>query len=400
MKKLFILFVFTVLFFNSKAQNYVLISGQGWLNNNSSVITETTNYGLLLQKKKINSYGLAVGGGMRMSNLFGFELGVGYLNQKWNYSDNTISYFTNGLSSNSFKNSMKMAQFNLGFHKVFQRNDVNFAYTKLGIDLNFIKTGTYRNDDPSGTGPQRIYNGTYTSGIAMYANPEIGVFLKSNETSEISLFAAYKIGLSSPFDLNYTLDGGGDFAEYNISGKGNRTVMGVKYTYKIALNDEKKVKTPKPAKEPKEKEPKPVKEPKEKEPKPEKTKELKIDKDGVPKTLNDREIVKSKTIYVESEEIIFRVWDSGKEVDGDTISLNLSGEWILQSFGLTRDKHEVVAKIKLDGKNFLMLYALNLGKYPPNTAAVSVWDGKTEQILELKSDLKSCGSLNIVYRPK
>ncbi len=145
--------------------------------------------------------------------------------------------------------------------------------------------------------------------------------------------------------------------------------------------------------------PKEPKEKKEKEPKEKKEKdELKVDKDGIPKTLKDRKVVKEKTVYVSSTNLTFKVWDNGKEVDGDSISLNLNGQWIAEDIGLQRDKKEIHANIKPDGKNFLMMYALNLGKYPPNTAAVSVWDGKREQVLELKSDMEITGALNIVYR--
>ncbi len=378
-------------------QNSLLFSVEGWTNNNSSQISETTNFGMLTEQHKLNSYGIMAGTGMRLSNNIGIEVFGGYLAQKWNYTDATLTNLTNGIETNYFRNKMNLANFHVGLHKVFKKNGANFIYFKTGLDVNFIKTGDYWNDDPSGIGPQRIYNVTYRSAFAMYASPEFGLFLSATEKSELSIWTSYKIGLNSMFDFNYQLDGLGDYANYNIDGTGNQLSIGLKYTIlKPLLTDKKpKEKKEKPVKEPKEK--------KEKEPKPEKEKkekELKVDKDGIPKTLKDRDVVKNKTIYVKSTNITFRVWDSGKEVDGDTISLNLNGEWILESFGLSREKKGVSVTISEDGKNFLMLYAINMGKFPPNTAAVSVWDGEREQILELKSDLKSCGALNIVYRPK
>ncbi|MFN8397269.1 MAG: hypothetical protein U0176_21780 [Bacteroidia bacterium] len=47
------------------------------------------------------------------------------------------------------------------------------------------------------------------------------------------------------------------------------------------------------------------------------------------------------------------------------------------------------------GKNYLVMYAHNQGKYPPNTAAIIVDDGTRQNQIELKSNLNTSGALEI-----
>lgn len=122
------------------------------------------------------------------------------------------------------------------------------------------------------------------------------------------------------------------------------------------------------------------------------------DEKGAPTFLNEREILKTKTVTVRADSITIKVWDNGKEVDGDSISLNLNGEWILKDYRLQRK--QLIMRIPLERRtdNFLILYALNLGTAPPNTAAVIVYDGKQQKILRLVSDMNTCGAINIVNK--
>jgi hypothetical protein len=47
--------------------------------------------------------------------------------------------------------------------------------------------------------------------------------------------------------------------------------------------------------------------------------------------------------------------------------------------------------------NYLVLFANNLGKTPPNTAAIQFFDGKSERLFRLSSDLTTCSALNFLY---
>ena len=92
-----------------------------------------------------------------------------------------------------------------------------------------------------------------------------------------------------------------------------------------------------------------------------------------------------------------RVWDNQK-VDGDRISLNLNGKWVLENYTLAKKPH--VFQIELnEGKNIFVLHALNLGEIHPNTAAIVIVDGIKENSLLLESTLESSGTIELTYQP-
>ena len=85
-------------------------------------------------------------------------------------------------------------------------------------------------------------------------------------------------------------------------------------------------------------------------------------------------------------------------IDGDTMSLFFNGEWLLDHYGVTKAKKAIKLNFKPNTKNFLVLFANNLGKSPPNTAAILFSNGKTNRFVKLSSDLKTCSALNFVYK--
>lgn len=109
-----------------------------------------------------------------------------------------------------------------------------------------------------------------------------------------------------------------------------------------------------------------------------------------------REIKRTKRIVVHSKHIRIRLWDINQE-DGDIVSINLNGEWVIDNYVLT-NKGEYF-EFKLDGQvNYLVLHAHNLGEIPPNTAGISVSDGVGgEKEYTLRSNLYLSDSLLIEY---
>ena len=101
-------------------------------------------------------------------------------------------------------------------------------------------------------------------------------------------------------------------------------------------------------------------------------------------------------MIVHATKVKIYVWDYAAE-DRDTISLNINGTWVLQNYGLVKNKKmieiELKPKERLD--NYILLYAHNLGRIPPNTMTISIDDGKKEQLLRLESNLNTCGYLRI-----
>lgn len=150
-----------------------------------------------------------------------------------------------------------------------------------------------------------------------------------------------------------------------------------------------KVEKPKPVKPKKEivadnDKPK-VKEKEEKEPKQPKVKDKKAARYRVTHTIN-----------VQNRNVKVIVKDPNAE-DGDIISLYLNGYPLLQDYKVL--KKEKVIEITLDeGDNHLIMRALNVGRIPPNTASVTVDDGKSKQSVTLSAQEKKNVALKIVCR--
>jgi hypothetical protein len=87
---------------------------------------------------------------------------------------------------------------------------------------------------------------------------------------------------------------------------------------------------------------------------------------------------------------VVQVFDDN--IDGDIISLNWNGKWILKDFETTNVRKELKLPL-MDGENTLILYAENLGTKPPNTARVKFSDGKKEHTIKITSDYKMCGAV-------
>ncbi len=121
---------------------------------------------------------------------------------------------------------------------------------------------------------------------------------------------------------------------------------------------------------------------------------------NIPLAIKDRGVELQTTVTVHEPEFDIQIWDKSVE-DGDSISLNLNGEWILRDHRVAKSRYTVHVKINPQfTNNYLILYAHNLGEISPNTAAVAVLIGGEEYRLSLSSDLKKSGALNFEYIPQ
>lgn len=116
-----------------------------------------------------------------------------------------------------------------------------------------------------------------------------------------------------------------------------------------------------------------------------------------PSTLNGRVVQVQGTVEVGSPNVTFRLWDSGT-VDGDIVSLNVNGQWVVQNYTLTGTKKDFPVTLNRSGYSYVVLYAHNEGSIPPNTAALSINDGVSEKNIILSADLTTNGAYNIVIR--
>lgn len=114
------------------------------------------------------------------------------------------------------------------------------------------------------------------------------------------------------------------------------------------------------------------------------------------------EEVKMRPVYVKDEievsspDIVIEYWDRYTE-DGDSINLYINKKPILQNQLLTKVKKSISVHLEKE-KNYLVLDAINLGKEPPNTASITIKDGKKIQNVSLTSTMKTSGALKITVK--
>lgn len=121
---------------------------------------------------------------------------------------------------------------------------------------------------------------------------------------------------------------------------------------------------------------------------------------AVPKRVKDRTVINSsRVIKADTNVFVIKLYDY-KIQDGDIVSINFNGDWILENHSLEGAPTQLKVKLNTEGKNFLILHAENEGRNPPNTMAVSyTYKGKLEK-LTLSSNLKESSMIEIKYDPQ
>ncbi|MEL6132154.1 MAG: hypothetical protein AAFR59_02180, partial [Bacteroidota bacterium] len=117
---------------------------------------------------------------------------------------------------------------------------------------------------------------------------------------------------------------------------------------------------------------------------------------GEPKKLRNRRVSSQKEVQIEGRSATIYLWDHGA-MDNDTVSVNVNGQWLLEGYRLEKQKYAIEYTFE-PGNNYIILYALNLGGTPPNTASIMVDDGVNQQVLQLRSTLKTSGMLRVRVR--
>lgn len=116
------------------------------------------------------------------------------------------------------------------------------------------------------------------------------------------------------------------------------------------------------------------------------------------KKLNGRKLQIEETIIVNEPLVNILLWDKNK-VDGDYVSVYLNGKLIMDSVEVVKAKKEIALHLQT-GPNLLVMHAINLGKIPPNTAAVALKGDKKHKIWVVNSDLRKSGAIEFVYDPE
>ncbi|NJN34376.1 MAG: hypothetical protein HC817_09125 [Saprospiraceae bacterium] len=107
------------------------------------------------------------------------------------------------------------------------------------------------------------------------------------------------------------------------------------------------------------------------------------------RTVNVRKdyITKMKTLRLE-------IWDNDQE-DGDLVSIMLNGHLIAKNYAVRKAKRKLEIPLQ-EGDNVLTFHAENLGQAPPNTAALSFFDGIDTQTIILNSDMAKSEAIKII----
>jgi len=115
-------------------------------------------------------------------------------------------------------------------------------------------------------------------------------------------------------------------------------------------------------------------------------------------TLGGRKSEFSEEVSFKSDSLELYLYDNG-EIDGDTVSVFMNGEMLMSHQGLKANAVKKTIYTKSGQEDFtIVLYADNLGKYPPNTGLLVVHDGEDIYHLRFSSDFQK--STGIVFRKK
>lgn len=116
-------------------------------------------------------------------------------------------------------------------------------------------------------------------------------------------------------------------------------------------------------------------------------------------TIAGRKSEFSQEVYFTADSLQLALYDNG-EIDGDTVSVIMNGETIMAKQGLKASAIRKTIYIKPGSEEdfTLVLFADNLGKYPPNTGLLVVYDGEEIYHLRFSSDFQK--SSGIVFRRK
>ena len=118
--------------------------------------------------------------------------------------------------------------------------------------------------------------------------------------------------------------------------------------------------------------------------------------DFVPLVIQERKLDDEKIFSVSSRYILINIWDDEK-TDGDTLSINFNGKWVLKNHLLDKEEKTILLPLKKNQANEIIFHAENLGDIPPNTAAVRLeYDNGITQEFNMRSDFDSNGIIRIM----
>lgn len=109
--------------------------------------------------------------------------------------------------------------------------------------------------------------------------------------------------------------------------------------------------------------------------------------------VNERTTIVQQTVTFTSDSLLLTLYDNG-EVDGDTVSVLLNGNIILEKQGLGTNAIKKTIYIPSNTNRMeLVMYAESLGSIPPNTGLLVIRDGKQLYEVRFSGDLQKNASI-------
>ncbi len=120
-----------------------------------------------------------------------------------------------------------------------------------------------------------------------------------------------------------------------------------------------------------------------------------VDMNSLVSRFKQRQSIVTNELTVTSDSIRISFYDNG-DVDGDSISVFLNGNPVLERQMISAKATTIYVKLDPTREfNDISMFAENLGKIPPNTALMVVYDGDTPQEVFLTSNFSQNGSVRI-----
>lgn len=116
--------------------------------------------------------------------------------------------------------------------------------------------------------------------------------------------------------------------------------------------------------------------------------------------VSTRKTVTTQTVYYESDSLTFSLYDNG-DIDGDTVTVLMNKDVLFSKQGLTANANSKTVHFDNNTPDsiHLVMYAENLGKYPPNTGLLIMYDGPTRYEVRFSADLQTNAEI-ILQRKK
>jgi hypothetical protein len=124
------------------------------------------------------------------------------------------------------------------------------------------------------------------------------------------------------------------------------------------------------------------------------TNDIDLNEYNLPNKIDGREVEQHKELVFKGNKLTITIWDN-RTYDGDIVSLFLNEKPILAAFEISKNRLDIEIEVEEGKEYYLTLFAHNLGKIPPNTAALYISDGNQKKFLTLSSDLNKCEALKI-----